>query len=83
MRRTVREYHRRFDVVDAVQVAAAAMGRAKSLRGPDVRDAIAQTKDFVAVTGTITLDQNRNAVKPAVVLKVTENRAVYTASIAP
>lgn len=36
----------------------------------DIRNALAATKDFQAVTGKITIDENRNAVKAAVVLKV-------------
>jgi hypothetical protein len=47
-----------------------AMKRAKDLTGPSIRDALAATKEYVGVTGNITLDQNRNPLKPAVVLKV-------------
>ena len=47
-----------------------AIKRANSTEGAKIRDAIAQTKDFAGVTGKITLDADRNAVKPAVVLEV-------------
>ena len=47
-----------------------AMKRAKDLSGPSIRDALADTKGYKGVTGDITMDQNRNASKPAVVLKI-------------
>ena len=48
-----------------------------------VRDAIAATKNFPGVTGTITLDDKRNATKPAVVLEVGQGKTKYVATIAP
>lgn len=68
---------------DSARVAIEAMKRAKDLSGPSLRDAIAQTKDFPGVAGTITLDAQRNAVKPAVVLQVVEGKTKYVATIAP
>ncbi|MGZ3461474.1 MAG: ABC transporter substrate-binding protein, partial [Archangium sp.] len=59
---------------DAAKVAIAAIGKAKDLSGPSIRDAIAQTKDFPGVVGTISLDKNRNAVKSAVILKIAEGK---------
>ena len=49
------------------RILADAMKRAGSTDGAKVRDAIAATKDFPGVTGQITIDEERNAVKPAVV----------------
>jgi branched-chain amino acid transport system substrate-binding protein len=54
-----------------------AIERAGSTDGPAIRDALAATKDYPGMTGTITLDENRNAVKPAVVLKVENGAAPY------
>jgi branched-chain amino acid transport system substrate-binding protein len=68
---------------DAAKVAADAMSRAKTLSGPDVRDAIAATKDFDGVTGRITIDKDRNAVKPAVILRIEGGKALYQTTIAP
>jgi branched-chain amino acid transport system substrate-binding protein len=69
---------------DAARVAIAAMKRAPELTGPAIRDAIAQTKDFPGVAGTITLDENRNAVKPAVVLQVEPgSKLKYITTISP
>jgi branched-chain amino acid transport system substrate-binding protein len=55
---------------DAANVLFDAMGRAKSLNGDDLAAAINATKGFKAVTGTITLDANRDAQKGVVVQKV-------------
>ncbi len=68
---------------DAAMVAADAMKRAPSLDRTAVRDAIAATRNFPGVTGTITLDDKRNATKPAVVLEVGKGKTKYVATIAP
>ncbi len=68
---------------DAARVAIAAMRRAPDLSRPAIRDAIAQTKDFAGVAGNITLDENRNAVKPAVVLQADRGQLKYITSISP
>jgi branched-chain amino acid transport system substrate-binding protein len=64
-------------------VAADAITRAKDLTGESIAQAVAATKDFPGVTGVITLDQDHNAVKPAVVLEVKGGKAVYVATVAP
>jgi branched-chain amino acid transport system substrate-binding protein len=48
-----------------------------------IKDAIAQTKDFAGVTGIITIDENRNAKKPAVVLKVEDQKLKFVETIYP
>jgi branched-chain amino acid transport system substrate-binding protein len=68
---------------DAAMLTLDAMKRAKSLRGPDIRDALAATKDYSGVTGKINMDANRNAVKSAVVLKVSKGKAVYLETVNP
>ena len=68
---------------DAANVAINAMKQAPDLSGPSVRAALAQTKDFPGVAGTITLDENRNPVKPAVVLEVGSGKNKYVATISP
>jgi branched-chain amino acid transport system substrate-binding protein len=55
---------------DATYLLKDAINRAKSLSPSDIRDALATTKDFDGVAGKITMDENRNPVKSAVVLKV-------------
>ncbi len=44
---------------------------------------IAATKDYAGVTGVITLDANRNASKPAVVLEIKGGKKVFNTSINP
>lgn len=68
---------------DSVGVLAAALKSAKSLSGADVRDALAATKNYPGVTGNISLDANRDAVKPAVVLKISDNKASYVTTVNP
>lgn len=59
---------------DAMMVLAEAMKRTLKdtgdLKGKDLAKAIASTKDFVGVTGTITMDERRDAVKPAVMVEM-------------
>jgi branched-chain amino acid transport system substrate-binding protein len=68
---------------DAASVLFDAMKRANSTDGAKVRDAIAATKDFSGVTGKITIDKDRNAVKSAVVLQVKDGKLEYVETIAP
>jgi branched-chain amino acid transport system substrate-binding protein len=66
-------------------------GLASSRAGSEARKAataklrtlIAQTADYPGVTGTITLDGNRNANKPAVVLAIKDGQKVFSTSINP
>ncbi len=55
---------------DSAKLLFDAMKRARSLNGPDLRDAIAATKDFDGVSGKITMNAQRNADKSAVILEV-------------
>lgn len=55
---------------DAAKILFDSMQRAKSLAGKDLRDAIAATKDYAAVTGLISIDGKRNATKSAVIVKM-------------
>jgi branched-chain amino acid transport system substrate-binding protein len=48
-----------------------------------LRDIIAATRDYPGVTGVITLDANRNASKPAVVIEVKGGQKVYNTTINP
>jgi branched-chain amino acid transport system substrate-binding protein len=68
---------------DAASILFDAIKRANSTDGAKVRDAIASTKEFAGVTGNITLDKDRNAVKPAVVLQVKNGNLEYVETIAP
>jgi branched-chain amino acid transport system substrate-binding protein len=68
---------------DAASVLFDAIKRANTTDGAKVRDAIAQTKDFPGITGKITIDPSRNAVKPAVVLQVKDGMLQYVETITP
>jgi branched-chain amino acid transport system substrate-binding protein len=70
---------------DAAKVLADAIRRAGGTDSAKLKDAINATKDFKGVTGSITLDANRNAVKPAVVLELNpaENKFTFKETIYP
>ncbi|MBZ4374344.1 ABC transporter substrate-binding protein [Corallococcus sp. AS-1-6] len=68
---------------DAARLLVDAMKRAPDTSGPALRDAIAATKDFPGVAGTINLDANRDAVKQAVVMKVEGGKAVFVTTVKP
>lgn len=48
-----------------------------------IRDALAETKDFPGVTGFITMDEKRNAKKPAVVVEIENGQPKYVETITP
>lgn len=68
---------------DAMLVLAEAMKKSKSLKGADLRDAIAATKDYKAVTGVISMDKNRDARKAAVVVQMKGGKPTWVATIDP
>jgi branched-chain amino acid transport system substrate-binding protein len=68
---------------DAAKLLFDAMGRATSLGGKDLAQAIAATKDFKGVTGSITIDANRDAKKSAVVLEMVGGKPTYRATVKP
>ena len=59
------------------------MTRAGSTDGVKLRDEIGRTKDFPGVTGNITINSDRNAVKPAVILKVENGKYLLVETIKP
>ena len=68
---------------DAANVILDAIKRANSTDSAAIRDAIAQTKDFPGVSGAITIDAQRNASKPAVILAIREQQVQYFEKINP
>jgi branched-chain amino acid transport system substrate-binding protein len=88
----IKKYQEKFKAVpdsmaalgyDAARVGIEAMKRAPSLEGPALREAIAQTKDFPGVAGTVTLNDKRDAEKPAVIVQVREGKFKYVATAKP
>jgi branched-chain amino acid transport system substrate-binding protein len=68
---------------DSAIVLIDAIKRAGTTEGPKVRAALAATKDFKAVTGTITLNEQRDATKAAVILQVKDGKFKYLETVAP
>jgi branched-chain amino acid transport system substrate-binding protein len=68
---------------DAGRILCDAIGRAGSLSGTDIAAELAKTKDFDGVTGKITIDKDRNAVKPAVMLEMKNGVPTYVSTIEP
>jgi len=68
---------------DSALVLADALKRAGSTEPKALRDALAATKDFSAVTGRITIDEKRNASKAAVILTVKNGAYQFVSAVAP
>lgn len=68
---------------DSVLVLADAIKRAGSTEPAKVREALAQTKDFEAVSGRTTIDAKRNASKAAAMLTIKGGKYQFVESIAP
>src|SRR5215208_1849377 len=68
---------------DGSRLLMDAITRAGTTNGDKLREALAQTKNLVGVTGVISMDRDRNAVKPAVVLKLQDARFIYQETIQP
>lgn len=68
---------------DSALVMIDAIKRAGSSEGPKIRAALAATKDFKAVTGTITINAQRDATKSAVILQVQDGKFKYLETVEP
>ncbi len=68
---------------DSAMILADAMKRAGTTDGPKVRDALAATKDFDGVTGITTINAQRDADKPAVILEVLNGKFKYLETVKP
>jgi branched-chain amino acid transport system substrate-binding protein len=68
---------------DAANILFAAMQQAPSQAGADIAAALASTKKFDGVTGRISIDAERNAVKPAVILQIKHGVPTLAATIEP
>lgn len=68
---------------DAANILFTAMEHTSNLKSDEIRNELAKTKDFPAVTGKITIDADRNAVKSAVVVKVDGASNRYVTTISP
>jgi branched-chain amino acid transport system substrate-binding protein len=68
---------------DAMMVLADSIKRAGGTECTKLRDEIAKTNNFKGITGVISLNADRNAVKPAVVLELRDHKFVYKETIQP
>ena len=92
-RKFVADYQKRFNGktpdamaalgYDSALILADAMARAGTTDGPKVRDALAATKNFAGVTGVTTINGQRDATKPAVILQVRNGKFKYLETVNP
>jgi branched-chain amino acid transport system substrate-binding protein len=68
---------------DAARMLFQAMERAESLAGPQIAAELAKTKDFDGVTGVVTMDAERNANKPIVILEMKSGMPKLVTTIKP
>ncbi len=68
---------------DAARILFEAIKTSNSVDGKAIRDALAATKNFNGVTGIITINEQRDATKSAVVLQVQGKEFKYVATVNP
>lgn len=68
---------------DSMNLLADAITRAGSTKPKAIRDALAATRNFPGVGGNISMDADRNAEKPIVVLKIVGGKFVFVSSVKP
>jgi branched-chain amino acid transport system substrate-binding protein len=68
---------------DAMKLMADAITRAGSADSDKIREALAQTKNFPGASGNITIDAERNAQKPLVILEIKDGHFDYIGSVEP
>ncbi len=68
---------------DAANILFDAIDRADSNDGKKIAAELAKVKDFKGVTGSITIDDERNARKPAVILTFKDGKPSYVTSVKP
>jgi branched-chain amino acid transport system substrate-binding protein len=66
---------------DAAKLLADAIGRAKEDTPDGIRQAIQDTRDFQGATGAITMDAERNADKPVIVVQIKGKRFTYSSTV--
>ena len=68
---------------DSVYMMADALKNLKTITSESIRDELAKIKDFHGVTGKMSMDANRDAVKSAVVVKVQGEEYKFITEISP
>ena len=68
---------------DAYFLLVDAIKRAGSTEGPKVCDALADTRDFMGVSGSLTMGPDGNPIKSVVINKVEDGKFVYVTTVSP
>ena len=68
---------------DAAKILVAAMERTTEVTPQNIRDELAKTKDFPGVTGKISINENRDAVKPAVIVQIENEKRKFVTTVTP
>ena len=68
---------------DALKIIVAAIQRAGSLDRKAIRDQIAATKNYEGVSGTITMGEDRNPIKPVAMIKIENGQMNFAGWIQP
>lgn len=68
---------------DAVYLMAEAIKNTKEVTSENIRNELAKIKDFHGVTGKMSMDENRDAVKSAVVVRVEGPEYKFVTSVSP
>lgn len=90
--RFINKYKERHNVVpdalaalhyDATSILLTAIDRARKPERDEIAKALAFTKNFRGVTGKISFDENGDAIKSVVILKIEKDRVKYVTTINP
>jgi len=68
---------------DAANVLIDAIKRANSTDPAKIREALAATKDYPAITGATTLNATHDAVKSAVIIEMKDGKQMFKATVKP
>lgn len=82
----VARYHREPSALaatgyDAAKLLADAIGRSKDGTPESIRQAIQETRNFQGATGAISIDENRNADKPVVIVQIKDRKFKYFGTV--
>lgn len=66
---------------DAARLLFDAIGRSTDGTPEAIKNALKETKDFAGATGTLTIDKNRNANKPIVVVQIKAKKFTYSTQV--
>lgn len=68
---------------DATNLVLNAIKTANSDDSTKIKDALQATKDFTAVTGKLSFDNDGNPIKPAVILQIKNGKQAYVTTVNP